>query len=148
MLVAETPRPGRAGELARRARVALVVVAPAPGVERGEDAAQRRLSEPAHRLGREFELAAPPQQVALLLQLTLDPLERLQVVDGRAAESTPYRGLVDVVEARAGVVLAEGGLQLGEVGQLLQGRHGVAHAHGVLARQPFGVPHARSGRRA
>nr|BFE83632.1 hypothetical protein GCM10020093_062330 [Planobispora longispora] len=114
----------------------------------GEDAAQGGLAEAADGLGGEFEPAALAAEVALLLQLALDLLERVQVVDGRAAERAPDRRLVDVVDAGARVVLAERGLQLGQVGELVQRGHRVAHAQRLVAGEALGVCQARSGRRA
>src|SRR5690606_9128802 len=117
---AEPPGPARAGGLARVPGVPLVVLAPAAGLERGEDPAQRALPEPAHRLGGELEPAPGAPQVALGLQLPLDPPERLQVVHGRAPERAPDHLLVDVVEPGAGIVLAQRALQRVEVGELLE----------------------------
>ncbi len=117
-----------------------MVAAPA-GVQRVEDPAQGGLPEPAHGLRGELQLAALPPEVPLLLQLALDLLERLQVVDGRPAQGTADRGLVDVVEPGSGVVLAERLLQPAEVGELLQGADGVAHAEGLVAVHRLrGVP--------
>jgi hypothetical protein len=69
----------------------------------------------------ELELAVGVAgQVALQLQLLLDPLQRPDVVEGAPAEGPLDRVLVDVVQRSAGVVLAEGSLQVVEVGELLQ----------------------------
>ena len=115
-----------------------------PFVEAGEHPAQRGVAEPADRLGRELQLAAVAGQVALPLQLALQPAQRLQVVDRLAAERAADRFLVDVVQAGARVVLAERGLQVGEVGQLGDRAGRVAEAERLAAGHPH--PALRAGR--
>jgi hypothetical protein len=118
-----------------------VVAGPAEA-QVGEDPAQRRVPEPAHGLGGELELAGVARQVALPLELALDPAQRLDVVHGLPAEGAPDRLLVDVVQARARVVLAERGLQLGQVGEFGQRGGGVAESQRLLAGHLHAAAHA------
>ena len=73
------------------------------------------------------------RQVTLPLQLALDAAQGLDVVHGLPPEGPPDRFLVDVVQARARVILAERRFQLGQVGEFGQGRGGVAEAERLLA---------------
>src|SRR5207253_10267586 len=119
LLVTELPGARGAGELARLAGVPPVVVAgPAAEVQAGEDVAERRVPEPAHGLGGELEVSAVARQVALPFELSLDAAQRFDVVYGLPPERPPDRFLVDVVQARTRVVLAERRFQLGQVGEL------------------------------
>jgi len=88
--------------------------------------AQRGLAQPPHRLRGELQLPGVALQVPLLLQLALGLPERLHVVHGLAAQGPADRGLVDVVQACPGIVLAQLRLQVGEVGQVGQGSRRVA----------------------
>ena len=133
LLVAELPGSGRPGELARLAGVPQVVVAGPAEAQVGEDPAQRRIAQPAYRLGGELELPGVTGQVPLPLQLALDAAQRFNVVYGLSPEGPPDRFLVDVVQARARVILAERRFQLGQVGELGHGRGGVAEAERLLA---------------
>ena len=109
----------------------LVVPVAALGQVR-EDPAQRGLAQPPHRLGGQLQLARVALQVALPLQLALGLPERLHVVHGLAAQGAADRGLVDVVEAGARVVLAQLGLQVGQVSEVGQGAGGVAQAERLV----------------
>ena len=51
-------------------------------------------------------------EVALLVQLTLDSAQRVDVVERAAAERPLHGVLVDVIERRAGIVLSERRLQV------------------------------------
>ena len=95
-----------------------MVPAPHAFLQPGEHLAQRGVTQPADRLGGELKLAAVACQVALLLQLALEPSQRLQVIDRLPAERTAHRFLVHVLEAGARVLLAKCGLQVGEVGEV------------------------------
>ena len=112
-----------------------------------EDPAQRGLAQPPHRLGGELQLARVALQVALPLQLALGLPERLHVVHGLAAQGAPDRGLVDVVEAGSGIVLAQLRLQVGQVSEIGQGTGGVAQAERLVAghrvTRPGGLVHLR-----
>ena len=119
-----------------------MVPEPAAEAQVGEDPAQRRVPEPAHGLRGELELAGVAGQVALPLELALDPAQGLDVVHGLPPEGAPDGFLVDVVQARARVVLAERGLQLAQVGQLGQRRGGVAEAEGLVAGHLDAAAHA------
>ncbi len=109
----------------------------------GEDPAQRRVTQPAYRLGGELEAPAVAGQVALPFQLALDAAQGLDVIHRLPAEGPPDRVLVDVVQARARVVLLERVLQLGQVGELGQGRGRVAEAERFLAGHLDAAHHAR-----
>ena len=85
--------------------VVLIVVAGAAVRQLSEYLAQRGLAEPAHGLRRQLELAVGALEVTLALELALDLPQRLHVVDRLPAERAPDRLLVDVVEARARIVL-------------------------------------------
>ena len=113
-----------------------MVAGPHPVGQAGEDPAQGRVAEPADRLRRELQVAAVAGEVALALQLAFEPPERLQVVDRLAAERAADRLLVDVLQVRARVLLAERGLQVGQVRQVGDGAGGVAEAEGLPAGHP------------
>ncbi len=93
-------------ELAGSAGVAHVVVAAPARVQLAEDLRQRGRAEPAHGLGGELEPPALAGEVTLPLQLAFELLQRAQVVDRLPAEGVGDGLRVDVVERRAGVVLA------------------------------------------
>ena len=137
LLVAELPFPGGAGQVARLPGVLPVVVtAPHAVLEAGEHLAQRGVAEPANGLRREFELAAVTAQVALPLQLPLEPAQRLQVIDRLPAERAADRFLVDVLHAGTWVILAERGLQVGEVRHFRDRARRVAEAERLTAGHP------------
>ncbi len=122
LLVAEAPLAGRAGDLARRAGVADVMVAAAAGVERREHAAQRAGAQPPQRARRELQAVAAAFEIALTLQLAFDAPQLVQVVNRLLAERSLDELLVDVVQAGAGVVLQRQVGQvvyLGELGECL-----------------------------
>ena len=138
LLVTELPRPRGPGGIAGGAGVADVVASSAAGVELGEDLAQRGGADPADRAGGQLERTATvPDQVALLEQLALDAAQRGDIVDGPTAERPLHRRLVHVLERGAGVVLTQGGLEVVEVGQLLERRRRIPHAHALLAAHPL-----------
>ena len=116
-----------------------MIAGPHPVRQAGEDPAQRRVAEPADRLGRQLQVAAVAGQVALALQLAFEPAKRLQVVDRLPAEGVADRLLVHILQVRARVLLAEGGLQVGQVRQVGDGAGRVAEAQGLAA----GHPHPR-----
>ncbi len=135
LLVAELPGPGGTGQLAGRTRRVDLVIALPAGRQRGEHLAQRGLPDPAHGLRGQFQPAAGSVQPALLLQLALDPAQLGEVVQSAAAQRAAHRVLVDVVQGRAGVLLAEGGHQFLGVGEVLERGRGVAHAERLLPGQ-------------
>ena len=131
------------------AGVVLVVVAGSAVGQLGEDLAQRGLAQPAHGLRGQLQLAVRALQVALPLELALDLPQRLHVVDGLPAECAADRFLVDVVQPRAWVVLAQRVLQVGQVGELGQRRGRVAEPERLVAGHPrLRRPWSMSGRRA
>ena len=138
LLVAELPRPAGPGQLAGLARVVHVVAA-APGrAQVGEHPAQRGLARAAGPPWAVRSSRSPrPVEVALLLELALEPAQLAQVVDGAAAERPADRVLVDVLQAGARVVLAQRRLELVEVGEVLQRAGRVAGAERLLAVHPL-----------
>ena len=144
LLVPELPGPRGAGVLTSLPRVALLMI-PVPAFRQlCEDPAQRGLAQSAHRLGGQFQLARRPLQVPLPFQLAFGLPQRLHVVHGRPSQGPPDRGLVDVVQPGSGVVLAQRGLQLGQVRQVGKRGGGIpqvkrAVAGHRLARPAVGV---------
>jgi hypothetical protein len=129
LLVTEAPWPRGAGRLAEHPGRRRVVVAPPRRVGQGpEDAGQGGSADAPDRLGGQAQLACLPGEPALLGQLALQRLERLQVVHGGPAEGTLQRLRVDVLQGGARVVLGQAVGQALQVGQLLEGAGGVAHA--------------------
>ncbi len=123
-------------ELARLPGAALIVVAGGALGQVGEDLAQRGLAQPPDGLGGELQAAVGALEVALALKLAFNLAQRVHVVHGLPAQGAADRVLVDVVQAGAGVVLPQRVLELAEVGQLGQGRGGVAQAQRLLAGHP------------
>src|SRR5207247_3173448 len=101
LLVTEFPGTGGAGQFTRLAGVPQVVVAGPAEAQVAEDPAQRRVPEPAHGPGGELKLAGVAGQVALPLELALDPAQGLDVVHGLPPEGAPDRLLDHIVHARA-----------------------------------------------
>ncbi len=87
---------------------------------------------PSRPSGRSAKICRGPLQVPLPLQFPLDLAQRVHVVHGLAAEGAADRVLVDVVEAGAGVVLAQRRRQVRQVGQVRDRRGGVAEPERLL----------------
>ncbi len=85
-----------------------------------EDLAQGGLPEPAQRLRRQLEPLAAAHQPALALQLALELLQGPHVLRRARPQSTLHGLDVDVVERRAGVLLAELVDEVVEIGQLAE----------------------------
>ena len=132
-LVAELPLPGEAGRLVGLTGGAVVVVAPARGVDLLEDAAQGGLAEAPDGAGRETQAVVAAGDEALSLQLSLELAQRLHVGGCVGAEMLLQALDVDIVEGRAEVALTELLLQLLEVGELGDGVDGLAPAEGLAA---------------
>jgi hypothetical protein len=110
------------------------VVCPVAGRPQvGQHAPQRCLPQPADRLRGEIHPLSLARQEALVLQLPLQPAQLVQLVGRPATQRALHCLLVDVVEPRTGIVLAERGLQLVEVGEVLQCAGALAHAEGLVA---------------
>ncbi len=106
----------------------------------GEHPAQRGLAEPAYGPRGEPQPVVAAAEVALLLQLALQVPQGPEVPGGLRAEPLLQQVHVDVVQGRAGLTLAELGLQGLQVGQLGHGLDGVAVAQRLSAG-----PHPRRG---
>ena len=128
LLVAEPPLPRRPGRLPGGARVPDVVAAAPARLQHREDPAQRGRSQPAYGPRGQLQRPAGAVEVALPLQLALDPAQRLEVVDRLPAERPLHQLGVDVVQRRARVVLVEHRVQLVQVGDLGQRPGRVAEA--------------------
>jgi hypothetical protein len=141
LLVPELPLPRRPGRLTGGPGVPDVVLAALAGAEVLEDLAQRGLPEPAQRLRRQRQ-ARRPGQPALPFQLAFQFLQRLDVAAAPEPSARSTALDVDVVQGRAGVLLAELVDQVVEVGQLLQrpGRLAVAErlSPRIRCRSPAG----------
>ncbi|MBW0106233.1 transporter substrate-binding domain-containing protein [Pseudonocardia sp. KRD-291] len=137
--VAERPRPGGPGRLARGpgpAGLPLALTAPDPV----GDVAQHRLPEPAQRLRREHQRAVRRAlEQSLTLQLTLQVGQRPRVDGGLRAECLGERVEVDVLHPRAGVALRELLGQRVELAQLLHRAGGLAHPHRVVPAETTGA---------
>jgi hypothetical protein len=96
-----------------------------------------RPPEPPHRPRRELQLTAAAVEVALPLQLPLDPAQRLHVVDRLPAERPLHQLGVDVVQRGARVVLVEHRVELFQVGDLLQRAGRVAEPERAVAVHPL-----------
>ena len=98
----------------------------------------RSAVSPSRRTAFGVSSSLPPslRQVALPLQLALEPAQCLQVVHRLPAERAADRFLVDVLKAGARVLLAERGLQVGEVRQVGDRAGRVAEAERLAAGHP------------
>ncbi len=109
----------------------------------GEYLPQGGVAEAADRLRGQLEVAVVGGHVTLLLQLALQAAQCLEVVDRLPAQGPADRFLVHVVHAGAGVLLAQRGLQVGQVCHLGDRGGCVAQAEGLAAAAHSAYPALR-----
>ncbi len=135
--VAELPRPGGPGELARGTRSSGLAFAVAAR-ELLRHIAKDHLTELAHRLGRQPPLTVGSAvQEALVHQRLLELGQSARVDGGLVAELPRQHVEVDVVHLRAGVALRQllgELLELADVGQRLRA---LAHPHRIVTAEPL-----------
>ncbi len=110
-----------------------------------EDLRQRGLAQPAQRFRRQGEPVVVALHPALPAQLPLQFAQPAQVVGGGPAELALHRLHVDVVERRAGMLLAELVDQLVQVADLAEGRGRVAVAEVLTSPHPLAAAPVHAG---
>ena len=83
------------------------MIAASAALERGKNLAQGGLSDTTDRLGRELDIATLVRQISLPFEFTFEFLKTTQVVNRLTSKGASDCFFVDIVKARAGVVLAE-----------------------------------------
>ena len=107
------------GPLVGGAGALVVVVASSGRLEVREDPPQGRLPKASQCLGRHRDAVAVPLEVTLSLELALQLTQRPQVLYRRGGELALHRLDVDIVEARARILLGQlvvQRVQIGEIG--------------------------------